>query len=749
LLAAAALACAAPGNSAEGRPFEWIQPSNYLWYYQSPLDDTLQPYHVYIPRDFDPQQAHPVVVFLHGFGGRTGTAAPDAWRQNWADGSGWILVSADGRGNQNWDFLGEDDLYLVLEDMRRTTPYHAALNVDTRRLYLEGGSMGGHGGYREAFRYPDRFAATAPAAGWTTYREFYEHFYDRTGSPRMPDYVDPARQPVLETASSLWQAGNARHMWTYLVYDTNDGVNPPVNQEEVLRKLRAIGSNRFATRVGEAGHVGSYSAAASYHFFSTKQSETHPPDVFYTTNDLRYNRSYWVTIDRLCLTRTWGFVDAAVVSGREIQRVKVKTDNVLAFTLDLSGAPVDLRRPVYIQVDNGGARPVTGNKHVSFRAWLDDNHELTNWSQTGSERKPAPTAPRKRMELGGPVAEAFRTPFAVIYGTRGGTLEATLDNGDWTAAEQFAAEWNAWMVLHWGGGDRPPADRRDDWWVPPYPFPNGPLVPASQPILRPLPDTAFAPDTLPVDKNLILFGDPATNWIVRQFAAELPLALSPPHLPPGIRVGSRLYTGDHVNYLFVAPNPRNPKRYVVIARGYLSSRVDPSQYGAGNVGKDLEALPFYWPDYVVWDGRRRPAEAKQKPFVYLPEAFLDAGYFADDWQLDATPPRTKIKIERLPAGGNEPEGAWKVSVSARDAPGGFGVAGIERRLDHGPWRPCGAELLVAGGQTRVLAIRATDKCGQFVYDHSVSPSVGRPAPGNVEAPQVFELSSTEGPAKPN
>ena len=68
-----------------------------------------------------------------------------------------------------------------------------------------------------------------------------------------------------------------------------------------------------------------------------------------------------------------------------------------------------------------------------------------------------------------------------------------------------------------------------------------------------------------------------------------------------------------------------PTRYVVVSRGYLSSDIDPSVYTAWNVGKDLEALPFYWPDYVVWDARSEPAPTVQTPLKYLPDAFLDAG----------------------------------------------------------------------------------------------------------------------------
>ena len=71
----------------------------------------------------------------------------------------------------------------------------------------------------------------------------------------MPDYVDPARRPVLETASSLWQAANGRHMWIYLIWDSNDTVNPPA-----LERLLAEGVSlkRFSDDIMQAAHDASF-----------------------------------------------------------------------------------------------------------------------------------------------------------------------------------------------------------------------------------------------------------------------------------------------------------------------------------------------------------------------------------------------------------------------------------------------------------------------------------------------------------
>ena len=38
-------------------------------------------------------------------------------------------------------------------------------NIDTRRIYLTGHSMGGYGTWRTASLYPERFAAIVPICG--------------------------------------------------------------------------------------------------------------------------------------------------------------------------------------------------------------------------------------------------------------------------------------------------------------------------------------------------------------------------------------------------------------------------------------------------------------------------------------------------------------------------------------------------------------------------------------------------------
>ncbi len=123
-------------------------------------------YTVYVPRSYDPAQATPVVVALHG---RPGTGAGMAAVTDFnpvAEEHGFIVVYPDGV-NQGWNYVrgiaifeqtGVDDtdfLQTLLDDLALD------FNIDRARAYLAGFSNGGFMTQRVACEAPDTFAAYA------------------------------------------------------------------------------------------------------------------------------------------------------------------------------------------------------------------------------------------------------------------------------------------------------------------------------------------------------------------------------------------------------------------------------------------------------------------------------------------------------------------------------------------------------------------------------------------------------------
>ena len=141
--------------------------------YRSGFDDTLQPYGLYVPRDYDPKKAWPLLVSLHGatsnhllnrrrvfgLGNRPGESDYEAIRNEdvvFPD-VGFIVLTPYGRGEvATYNGIAEEDVLRAMDDVKR------AYSVDEDRVYLTGLSMGGGGTWHLGLRYPDRFAAIAP-----------------------------------------------------------------------------------------------------------------------------------------------------------------------------------------------------------------------------------------------------------------------------------------------------------------------------------------------------------------------------------------------------------------------------------------------------------------------------------------------------------------------------------------------------------------------------------------------------------
>lgn len=685
-----------------------VTPGYAVNYYLSEIDGSYQPYGVYIPDPYRPDEPHPVVLHLHGFGGRLGGFS--RWQREWADSNGWILAYPDGRGSNNYDGIGEDDLFRVLDDLK------ARYHVDEDRIYLTGGSMGGHGSFRMPLRYPHIFTAGAPIAGWTDYREFYPHFYEQAEGPKLPEYVDPSRRPILETASSLWQVENGRYNWLLIGYGTWDYVNPPSNAEQVVQRAREFGFQGVTARGDWGGHGAGYDTEEIYNWFLGKARVRKPENPTYVTNTVKYNRGHWLRIDRLRVFNQWARLSARA----RRQVIQVEASNVARYTLLDEGNPVDFTKNVTVYTNGLLSYQGVPNGPLTLEARTDERHRVVGW---GTPQPPLRHGPAKRHGLQGPIADAFLSRFVVVYGTTGTRAETRRNYED---ALRFCAEWNNWMTLHWGW-EKPPKERMRNWWEAPYPMRPGAYTPENQPLLRPIRDTELTDEQI-ASANLLLFGDLKSHATIARIAGELPLTLT----RSGVIAGNRTYAGPSINYVFVAPNPLNPNRYVVVSRGYLSSRIDPYSSSPSTVGKDLEALPFFWPDYVIWDGNRKPAPTVQSPFVYLPETYLEAGYFDDGWALDANPPGTTAFID-----GDGQEGVYaspvEIALVAEDQTGGFGVARTEYRLNGGPWEEYTGPILVESPGNHVLQFRSVDRCGRFLYEVNDGHSRGYDAPGNVEA----------------
>lgn len=710
-------------------------------YYVSPIDGSSQPYSVYVPNGYDPAVKHPVVIDLHGFGGRFKTSRT-VTEKSWADPRGWLLVSVDGRGVLGYDHIGDFDVFRVLDAVK------ALFNVDEDRIYLTGFSMGGHGTYRLGLRYPDVFAAIAPGAGWTDYREFYDHWYDPGNAPMMPAYIDPSRIPGCETASSLWQAENGEHLWMRIAYATDDTINPPINHLNMIAALNSFGYTRHTVAEFSPqpplfipiGHSGSTINATNdvYGFLDGKVRTVDPAHVVYTTNRLRYNKTWWVQIDGVNEWNQWGRIEGTVTG----QTIDVQTSKLSAFRLTLNGTLVNTGLDIDVVVNGTSVYQGPYQASHMLEAVYDGNGAFSSWGPPVP-----PTGHVKRAGLEGPISDAMMGPFVVIYGTQGSAQQTARNLEE---AQLFAVQWNGRLILRWGEYLVPSVPDQNDWFIPNNPTsPFYPWVPAAYMsdavLVTPVSDTVAQGMSL-TGKNLILFGGPESNSFSATVAPTLPITLGDSF----VTVNGRTYTGSTVNYSVIYPNAAG-SNYVVVNKGFLWMGRTGTVDNWFN-GKDVEGLQFYWPDYIVWDSSlaREGMVTAGSTHRYLPAQYLEAGHFDANWQIDTTPPVTSAALTGTPGpkAGSLLPGA-QVALASNDNPGGFGVDTVEYSIDGAAWQPYTGPVVFNTPGTFLMEYRASDRPSQHTYG-----PVGGSGPiravqsiGNTENPRSA-LVFISGPASP-
>ncbi len=121
-------------------------------------------YLAYLPAEYTASRRWPLVVFLHGSGGRRGK-----------HGGNLLFVRAEGLPNQVE--RGKQFPFILVSPQSPGAGWRPSLvvelidyllrnlPVDPDRVYLTGNSMGGIGTWQVASHYPERFAAIVPLCG--------------------------------------------------------------------------------------------------------------------------------------------------------------------------------------------------------------------------------------------------------------------------------------------------------------------------------------------------------------------------------------------------------------------------------------------------------------------------------------------------------------------------------------------------------------------------------------------------------
>jgi hypothetical protein len=573
--------------------------------YRSALDDSPQTYGVYIPHSPAPTSAgYPAVMHMHGYGWSVNASFSEFQRQ-WADNHGWILINLNARGPQFYDGVGDVESRKVLRDA------HQRFGLDRQRVYLTGGSMGGTGAFRLGIRYPDLFAASVGVDGWSDFREWHHHWYARTDQRNA---IEEFRRPLLEAASPLYHAGRARWATVQASVSGRDEVVLPVNglllYNELWEYARQM-PGAYEARLYldyDKGHGGSNRLDQIYALFAQRLAVTEPDSFRCESSVLTHGALYWGRMDR---QRVQG-AKAALESEVSGNVLYVFTHNLSAFSLFPQASGAAGYRTVRVVVDG----------FPCYEGAPRTLHLISHWSPAGAlwgwEVGEAPPA-GKSAQLEGPLGEAFKHPFVVVYGTAGSAAETVRNRQE---ADDFARGWNNFMI--------------------------------HEQVVSPLPEEALDPPDLQT-RGVILFGTRESSRLLSQA-----YVLQPPPVEvrrEGIVVrdpqGDRDYRGEQFGAFVCTPNPLSEgQTYLVVLRGQWATKPDGS--ARQGLEYDLEKLPWAYPDYVVFntDQSQLPhvLNVNNKPPVTCYEAgyFVEAGYFDQDWQPYRAATLDRVLALKLP-----------------------------------------------------------------------------------------------------
>jgi len=194
-------------------------------------------YQVYVPADYNANQKWPVILFLHGSGERgvdglrqSIVGLPAAIRSDPARFPA-IVIMPQVPPDSSWTGKPARAAMAALDAVLKQ------YSTDQDRVYLTGLSMGGHGSWYLAYRYPERFAAVAPVCGWVSKLPQW---------PQRADVVPPEDGPPFETL-----ARKLRNVPIWIFHGELDAAVPVTESRQAAEALKAASGNvRFTEFLG-------------------------------------------------------------------------------------------------------------------------------------------------------------------------------------------------------------------------------------------------------------------------------------------------------------------------------------------------------------------------------------------------------------------------------------------------------------------------------------------------------------------
>ena len=117
--------------------------------------------HVYAPSNLAPKS--PLLISCHGMNQDPGYQQENTHWETVADTAGFVVVyPRGGTGMETWDISGDKDTKWIVQIIEKMAEEY---DIDTKRVYMSGFSMGGMLTYHAMSKIADKIAAFAPTSG--------------------------------------------------------------------------------------------------------------------------------------------------------------------------------------------------------------------------------------------------------------------------------------------------------------------------------------------------------------------------------------------------------------------------------------------------------------------------------------------------------------------------------------------------------------------------------------------------------
>lgn len=495
-----------------------MRPGVHALGYRSAVDHSVQPFILTLPENFKSSGAKrwPLYVVLHGRNSRLTEAhfIASSDGQPAPKGQSWIQLDVFGRTNNAYRWAGETDVFEAMQDVIRR------YRIDESRVTLWGFSMGGAGAWHLGLHHPSRWASVGAGAGFV---DFYKY---QKQTEQLPEYQHQALR--------IYDAKDYALNLSVVPFITYGGENDAqlLASLDVQEQAEKLGVPLELIVGPNMGHKFDSDSKAKFMEFLAKgnqQGRERVPgqrEIEFVTYTLKYNKAEWLTIEEqqipYRMTTVKSFLD-------DHGTLIVETENVAAMSVIRTTAD-------RIEID--GAGPFDLNLATDANLlkvyFINDGDGWDVLDYEDSLDFEENTNRNKRHNLQGPIDDAFMEPFVCVTGTGKPWSKKLQAYADWSL-DRFAGEYDKWMRAK-------------------------PLIVTDKQLKN----------ELYQDRNLILFGDPGSNSILRRIVKDLPLKWSEETITFS---GKDYSTADHTVVL-IFPNPLNPRRYVVINSGMTPHEKD-------------------------------------------------------------------------------------------------------------------------------------------------------------------------------